>query len=340
MIKLPVYVIITGMEKQNKKAVGLISGGLDSVIAMQMLKEQGFEIKGLHILTPFTSGFGEKTLKNLKHLSKAAGFDLIVEETGDEYIEMVKAPLHGYGKNLNPCIDCHIYMLRAAKKIMENEKAEIVFTGEVLGQRGKSQTKRALELIEKKTSLTGKLLRPLSAKLLPATEAEIKGLVDRKRLLSIEGKTRTEQIAIAGEKNLKYYQTPAGGCLLTESSFCKRLSDLIKHKPDAEKNDYLLLQTGRHFRFSPFAKTIIARTPAESKKMLELAGRDLHVLTSPENRDIVALIDGSMNNLALEVFASYISEKETEVYTEINASGKKKKNVRGKNKFEYHKYLI
>jgi len=325
---------------KRRKAVGLISGGLDSVIAMRLIMEQGIEATGLYILTPFVSGFGLKTLASLKQLSESEGFTLKIAETGNGYIDMIKNPRYGYGRNLNPCVDCHIYMLRKAARLMEEEGADFVFTGEVLGQRGKSQTKRALSLVEEGSGLKGKLLRPLSAGILPATAAESAGIVDRKRLLSIEGKTRVQQIAVAEEKKLKYYQTPAGGCLLTEKGFCSRLKDLIENKPGAERNDYLLLQTGRHFRLSPVSKVIIPRNGDESEKIEFLAGKDKHLLSSPEKPGVAALVDGKLETVALEIFAAYISDREISVRVD-GPDGRSTARIAGsKNKFEYHRYLL
>ncbi|RLB76992.1 MAG: DUF814 domain-containing protein, partial [Deltaproteobacteria bacterium] len=139
----------------NKKAVGLVSGGLDSLLAVQIIKEQGFDIIGVFILTPFISNFGEKTIKNLEKTSQQMGFSLKVIKSGEDYIEMLKNPEFGYGKNINPCIDCHIYMVKKAKEIMEKENASFIFTGEILGQRGKSQTLRAMKKVEEKSSLKG-----------------------------------------------------------------------------------------------------------------------------------------------------------------------------------------
>ncbi len=325
---------------KKKKAVGLISGGLDSILSLYLVKQQGFHIIGIYILTPFVSGFGEKTLKNLKKFSDCAGFKLMVIETDDDYLDIVKHPRYGYGRNINPCIDCHIYMLKKAKKVMERESADFVFTGEVLGQRGKSQTKNALGLVEKGALLEGRLLRPLSALLLPPTIAEIEGIVDRNKLLAIEGKTRSVQLSLVEQQKLTYYQTPAGGCLLTEKGFCQRLSDLIDNKPDACKDDYLLLQLGRHFRISSDTKVVVSRDESESIKMAVLAGKDKHLISSPEIAGIMAIVDGKLNNLALEIFASYASKKTIEVCITKGSSYVLTKTVIGKSKFEYHKYLL
>ncbi|HNS31679.1 MAG TPA: tRNA 4-thiouridine(8) synthase ThiI [bacterium] len=326
--------------QKKKKAVGLVSGGLDSAIAVSLVMEQGFEVTGVYVLTPFVSGFGEKTILNIRQFSQSSGFDLKIIETGDDYIELIKHPRYGYGKNINPCIDCHIYMLKKAREVMEEKCADFIFTGEVVGQRGKSQTMKALKIVEKEASLSGKILRPLSARLLNVTEAESKGLIDRNRLLAVKGKTRTAQLAIAREKKLKYYHAPAGGCLLTERSFCKRLEDLIKHKPGASRNDYLLLQLGRHFRISPATKLIIPRNEEENMKLPGLAGKDKFLMTSCKMPGMAALIDGKFNELAMEIFASYISEESIEICIKDSSSHVTARKMQGKIKSEYSRYLL
>ena len=326
--------------KKNRRAVGLISAGLDSVVSAAIVKEEGYDIIGVHILTPFVSGLGSKTLTTLKYISESLEFDLRILKSDEEYIELVKNPKYGYGKNINPCIDCHIYMLSKAKKIMEEEGADFVFTGEVVGQRKKSQTKEALRIIERDLGLEGKLLRPLSAQLLPETQMEINGLIDRNKLLSIEGKQRVLQLEIAKEKGLKFFQTPAGGCLLTEERFCNRLKDLFKYKPNSYNEDYVLLQLGRHFRVSEDTKLIVARDADENKKMINHLGCDKFTVYSSILPEVKAVIDGMPNELALKIFASYISAQEIEVVVEKDSSQIMKKVVRGENKLNYHKYLL
>lgn len=322
-----------------RKAVGLISGGLDSILAVHLIKEQGFEIIGLFILTPFISGFGEKTMEKLKKLSEEMGFKLCVIEAGEDYIEVIKHPEFGYGKNLNPCIDCHIYMVKKAKEVMEKENAEFVFTGEVLGQRGKSQTLWALQKVEEKSSLKGRLLRPLTALNLPETEVEKEGIVDRKKLLGIKGRERKMQLYLAEVKNIKYFSTPAGGCLLTDPQFCRRLEDLFKNKPNATLNDYYLLQVGRHFRISPETKVIVSRNKNEKEKMLKFFERkDKFLLYSEEIPDSIAIVDGKFSELCAEIFASYISHKPLTLILE-NIK-KERIIVSPKKKFFYHCYLI
>lgn len=323
-----------------KKALGLVSGGLDSLIAISLIKEQNFDVIGVFILTPFISKFGEETIEILKKQSSELNFKLCVVPIDIDYIEIIKNPVFGYGKNLNPCIDCHIYMLKKAKEIMEKENASFVFTGEILGQRGKSQTLQALKIIEEKSSLKGKLLRPLTALNLPETEIEKNGIVDRNKLLGIKGKERKMQLTLAEIKNLKFFSSPAGGCLLTDSQFCKRLSDIFKYNVDAEINDYYLLQVGHHFRISPETKLVISRNRKESGKILELfSNKDIIILSSDVNKDIIGIIIGGFSEICLKIFASYISKSPVSII--IEEKGKKEeKIVQPEEKFLYKAYLI
>ncbi len=323
----------------KKKAVGLVSGGLDSLLAVQIVKEQGFDIIGVFILTPFISNFGEKIIKNLEKTSQQMGFFLKVIKSGEDYIEMLKNPEFGYGKNLNPCIDCHIYMVKKAKEIMEEENASFVFTGEILGQRGKSQTLWAMKKVEEKSSLKGRLLRPLTALNLPETEIEKEGIVDRNKLLGIKGRERKIQLTLAEIKNIKYFATPSGGCLLTDSQFCKRLEDIFKYSSDAKLNDYYLLQIGRHFRINLETKLIISRNRKEKEKMIELSDENKIFLYSELNEDIIGIISGKFSEICLEIFASYVSKKP--VWIIVERQGKKERRVvQSKQKIYYHNYLI
>jgi len=324
-----------------KKAIGLISGGLDSLLALQIIKEQRFEVIGVFVLTPFISKFGEETVKLLHNVSQELKFKFYIIKAENDYIDILKKPEFGYGKNLNPCIDCRIYMLKKGKEIMEKEDGLFVFTGEVLGQRGKSQTFWALKKIEEKSSLKGKLLRPLTALNLPETEVEKNGIVDRNKLLGIKGRERKIQLYLAQNKNLRFYSTPAGGCLLTDPQFCKRLSDLFTYNPDAQINDYYLLHLGRHFRISSETKLIISRNKEEKDKIINLLNdkKNKIVLLSEINSDIVGIIFGKYSEICLEIFASYISEAPTGVIIE-KEDKKEIKIVQPQQKILYHSYLI
>jgi len=246
--------------KAVAKAVGLISGGLDSAIAIKLIMDQGIEVIPITFKTPFT------TVDWALRMGRALGIEPRVIECYEDYMEIVKNPRFGYGKNMNPCIDCRIFMLKKAKGLMED--ADFVFTGEVLGQRPMSQQREQLKLIEKESGLEGYLLRPLSAKLLEPTIPELEGIVDRERLLGIKGRGRKEQLAIAKNLGLTEFATPSGGCLLTDQSFSERLRDGLKHGEE----DVEILKIGRHFRTESGAKIVVGRNEEENKRIRELAG--------------------------------------------------------------------
>ncbi|MCM8804062.1 MAG: tRNA 4-thiouridine(8) synthase ThiI [Candidatus Omnitrophica bacterium] len=325
----------------KKKAIGLISGGLDSILALQIVKEQNFEIIGIFIKTPFLSNFGEDTIKNLQKVSYEMDFKFLVIDIKEDYIEIVKNPEFGYGKNLNPCIDCHIYMLKEAKKIMEIENALFVFTGEVLDQRGKSQNLNALKIIEEKSSLKGRLLRPLTALNLPPTEVEKNGIIDRNLLLGIKGKDRKLQLYLAEKKNLKYYQTPSGGCLLTDPSFCNRLNDLFKNSENINLNDCYILQIGRHFRISPDTKLIITRDQIETKKIINFCNKDDFIIIGEKNNDIIGIVKGRIYDLIFEIFGAYLkTNSDVVIVKNLNGEILEKRIAQKMNKLNFHKYLI
>jgi len=229
------------------KALILFSGGLDSILAAKVLMDQKIKVEGI----TFKSYFFDA--EQAQKAAKEIGLPLKVIDISKEHLKMVKNPKYGYGKAMNPCIDCHILMLKVARQMQKNKVRQagnsfsFVATGDVLGERPMSQNKQALELIEKEAGLAGYLLRPLSAKLLKPTIPEKLGWVDREKLLDIRGRSRKRQIALAQKYKIKKYPTPAGGCLLTDLEFGKRLKELFKIYPKCDGNDIELLKLGRHF---------------------------------------------------------------------------------------------
>jgi len=191
---------------------------------------------------------------------------------GDDFLEIIRNPRYGLGKNLNPCIDCRIYTFVKAKKLMEEMGASFIVTGEVAGQRPMSQRKDAMRLIDKRSGCEGIVLRPLSAKVLPPTIPETQGLVDRERLLAVTGRSRKTQLALAHEWGLKGYSQPAGGCLLTDPGFAGRLRDLLDDRVDISKSDLKLLRMGRHIRLRPGLKIVVGRNEEENNRITDLAG--------------------------------------------------------------------
>ncbi|PLY01901.1 MAG: thiamine biosynthesis protein [Desulfuromonas sp.] len=246
------------------KALGLLSGGLDSSLAALTLKRQGVDVTGISFATPFFgSGRAKKAAEQME-------VPLIVHDISDIHLEMIKNPRYGYGKNLNPCIDCHAMMFRLAGEFMNREGFDFLFSGEVLGQRPMSQNPIALKTVAKYSGFPDRILRPLSAKCLAATPMEEQGLVDRERLLDIQGRSRKPQEALAKEWGLVDYPSSGGGCLLTEKSFSNRLRDLLEHNPEATPVDAELLKAGRQFRLSDKAKLILGRKQADNETIKEL----------------------------------------------------------------------
>jgi tRNA-specific 2-thiouridylase len=247
------------------KALGLLSGGLDSSLAALALKRQGVEVTCVSFVTPFFgSAKAEKAARGME-------IPLIVRPIGEIHLAMVKNPRYGYGKNLNPCIDCHAMMFRLAGQIMEEKGFDFLFSGEVLGQRPMSQNLTALKTVAKHSGFPDRILRPLSARLLPPTPMEEGGLVDREALLDIQGRSRRRQEILAAEWGLADYPSSGGGCLLTEKSFTGRLQDLFAHQPDCGVVDVELLKTGRQFRLSPRAKLVVGRNQADNEAIKSLA---------------------------------------------------------------------
>lgn len=255
-------------KNSNIKAVGLLSGGLDSTLTVKMMIEQGVKVHVLNFVTPFCTC----TKKGCRHeASRVAEFFKVpvkIISVGKEYIEMIKNPKYGYGSNMNPCIDCRILMFRKAKKYMKDVGASFIFTGEVLGQRPMSQHKKAMKTIEQESGLENLVLRPLSAKLLEPTIPEKKHWIARDKLLSIQGRRRLPQIELAEKLGMKDYPCPAGGCRLTDPHFAKRIKESFEHEEETIK-DIKLLKYGRHFRLKSGAKVIVGRNEKENKILKE-----------------------------------------------------------------------
>ncbi len=259
------------------KAVALLSGGLDSTLAARVVMEQGVGLEALNFMTVFCTctNRGATCLASQKAV-ETLGIPLKVMNVSEEYLLVVKHPKHGYGRNMNPCIDCRIFMLKKAKARMEESGASFIVTGEVLGQRPMSQRRDAMRLIEKEAGLEGFILRPLSAQFLPVTVPEKEGWVDREKLLKFQGRSRKPQIELAAHYGVQDYPCPAGGCLLTDPGFAKRMKDLMVHHPDFSLNDVHLLKMGRHFRFSHGVKLIVGRQEEENQKIQTFArGEDV-----------------------------------------------------------------
>jgi len=245
------------------KCILLYSGGLDSLLAGKILIDQDIEVIGLHCILPyFPPDLDPEQLKETI-IAKQIGLKLIHYRCGEDYINMLKNPQHGYGKHINPCIDCKIFFIRKAEELMIKTGADFVATGEVVGQRPMSQHKHTLIHIENST-LKGRLLRPLSAKLLAPTIPETEGIIDRKKLYDISGRGRIRQIELAKSFGITDFSSPAGGCLFTDQFIAARIKDLIKNDPDFKQNDLYLLKIGRHFRINPSLKIIVSKNEIDT----------------------------------------------------------------------------
>lgn len=247
------------------RALAMVSGGLDSILAAKLIKDQGIEVIGICFKSHF---FNEE---NAKRMVKQVDIPLEVVNFSDEHFEMVKNPKHGYGKNMNPCIDCHAMMMRYCGELLEKFNADFIITGEVLNQRPMSQNRSALDKVKNESGIGNKILRPLCAKNLLPTEMEENGLVDREKLLGLSGRSRKPQMELAEKWGIKEYPSPAGGCKLTEPNYSSRLSELLKNNNIPEQRELELLKIGRHFRVGD-VKIISTRTQDEGeiiKKLLK-----------------------------------------------------------------------
>jgi tRNA-uridine 2-sulfurtransferase len=254
-------------EEKKPKAVALLSGGLDSNLAVRMMLEQGVDIEAVAIKTPFCDfDCGKGCGQRVREVADELGIKLKTVYFGEEYLRMLKNPKYGYGSGMNPCIDCRGMMYNAAKEHMKKTNADFVITGEVLFQRPMSQNNRALHIIEKETDMECKVLRPLSAKHLPPTDVEKMGLINRENMGDIKGRSRKEQLMLAKHFGISEPPNAAGGCLLTDPSFSKRVKDILDHCDDIPTlNDIELLKVGRHLRITHDAKFVVGRNKDENE---------------------------------------------------------------------------
>jgi tRNA U34 2-thiouridine synthase MnmA/TrmU len=278
------------------KALALLSGGLDSILATELILKQDIDVVAINFVSPFClckkGGCGAAEAANQLDVP------LKVVNVGSEYLKMVRKPKHGYGRNMNPCIDCRIFIVKKAKKYAKEIGASFIFTGEVLDERPMSQHFRAMKMIEEESGLKGKILRPLSARLLPETVIEKKGLVNREKLLEIRGRSRKPQIKLAQEFNIKDYPCPAGGCLLTYKEYANKLRDLFKHKKRCSMADVHLLKVGRHFRFGK-NKIIVGRNEAENKILTAKKTVHDYYFEVPEIGGPITLLQGAKTKNAI-----------------------------------------
>jgi tRNA U34 2-thiouridine synthase MnmA/TrmU len=290
---------------KKAKCILLYSGGLDSLLAGKILLDLNIEVIGLHCLLPYYPPDTDLEKLDLSINAKHIGLSLIHHRCGPDYIDILKNPPNGYGKNINPCIDCKIYFIKKAAEMMMNTNADFVATGEVVGQRPMSQQKNTLNLIENST-LKGRLLRPLSAKLLKPTIPETTGLVDRDKLYDINGRGRSGQLELAEKFGLANFAQPSGGCLFTDKFIAARVKDLIVNDPEFKQEELYLLKIGRHFRINPSLKIVVSRNK-EDTLQLEKYEDNSDFFFRPDFSGPSVYAKGAMNENDIDVINSIIS---------------------------------
>lgn len=287
----------------NRKAIAMLSGGLDSILATKLMIEQGIEIHGINFLTIFCTCTHKGCQHAATQASKQLNIPLKVLNITEAYLDIIKNPAHGYGSNMNPCIDCRIFTFKMAKDYMNEIGASFIITGEVLGERPMSQRRDAILLIEKKAGLKGLIVRPLSAKLFEPTIPEKEGIISREKMLDIRGRSRKPQIAMAKEFGINDYPCPAGGCLLTDPGYAKRIRDLMDNGAFTLDN-VKLLKYGRHFRLSKNTKLAVGREEAENEILQSLVSDGDIVFKLKDRQGPISVLRGEYNDESIKRAAS------------------------------------
>ncbi len=273
--------MVSSVESAKQKAairvIAAYSGGLDSILAAMFMRRLGFDVLLLHVQHLFSTN--EAGRERLRTVAECAGFPLRIVDASEQQLETIRRPKHGYGQGMNPCIDCRIFMLKIAKRIMEEEEAQFVVTGEVVGQRPKSQHLKALLQAAEESGLDDRLLRPLCARHLPDTLPVKEGWIQREDLLAIHGRSRQEQMRLAEEFGVADYPQPAGGCVLIEKTYAKRVRDAFGHlgKDKVGLTQFRLFRYGRHFRIAENVKIIVGRNQEENEKLEVLSQGRLRI---------------------------------------------------------------
>jgi tRNA-specific 2-thiouridylase len=343
--KIPLFAV--SEQKEKKKVVALLSGGLDSQLAVRMMQEQGFDVSAVAIKTPFCDfDCGRGCGFEIRERADDLNVNLKTVYLGDEYIEMLKNPKHGIGAGFNPCVDCRTMMFEAAKKHMEEIGAEFIVSGEVLGQRPMSQHAPSLKLIEKESGLEGKIVRPLSARLLPETIPEKEGLIKRENLGMIRGRTRRNQLDMAEKYGIENPPNAGGGCLLTEPVFGIKAKDLFEHVKDPTINDIDLLKIGRHFRLDEETKLVVGRNKDENEMIKAIALPNDILLEAKDHFGPTSILRGK-NAKEHTKFASSITlrysdapKNQEEIVLIINGDNSKEISVKSVEEEDYNKFRI
>jgi tRNA-specific 2-thiouridylase len=297
-------IIINSM---NKKAISLLSGGLDSILSTKLILDQGIEVVGLHFTSHFASRNDKERGLQAVRTANELGIRLIVKDKGPEYLEVIKKPRYGYGKNMNPCIDCRIFMLQITQAIMTEEEAGFLITGEVVGQRPMSQKRHTIELIEKRSGLSGLIVRPLSGKLFPPTRPEQEGIIDREKLLGLSGRSRETQYNLVAFHHMKEFVRPGGGCLLTDPIFGEKLKDFMLKDPEFTFRDIEFLTLGRYFRLDKDTTFFLGRNQEENER-LESLWEAPYVLFSPfDFKGPKGVLRGALTEETIKITAHIIA---------------------------------
>jgi tRNA-uridine 2-sulfurtransferase len=289
-----------------------MSGGLDSSLAAKIILEMGVDVVGLHLSSPFACR------EKVESMAERLGIPLIVREKGEAYLDLIQNPRYGYGRSFNPCIDCRIFMFQLADIVRQEQNADFIVSGEVLGQRPMSQVRRSIQKIDAETELNDRVLRPLSAHSFAPTMAEREGWVERDKLFRITGRGRKEQLSLAEKYGIKDFPNPAGGCLLTETSFSGKIRDFFSHDSKAGTEGRMehaaLLRVGRHFRISDRQKIIVGRNHEDNvaiEKAWHSLGGNLLVPENFEGPAALALgpMDETFRTLAGNMLTRYANKR-------------------------------
>lgn len=306
----------------NNKAISLFSGGLDSILATKIIMEQGIDVTAIHFTSPFSSKKEKERGLRAVRSADELGIELILEYKGLDFLDIVRSPKYGYGKNLNPCIDCRIFMLQKTKDRMADKQANFVITGEVLGQRPMSQRRDTIHIIEKASGLEGLIVRPLSAIHFTPSRPEQEGVLDRKKLLDFTGRTRTPQYRLAEKYHLTEFDSPGGGCLLTDPIFSKKLKGILDSNETITTKDLELLSIGRHFNFPDNTRLIIGRNETENNRLISLWEKPYTLLQPVDFKGPAAILKGTFNNDTIEITANIMGHYGKYKYPIISVESK------------------